>query len=324
MPNLIMGNFAKETAKLRFRSFNITLPAIPASYTGPTLGPGLQQTGLQTPFQGSNLAPVAGGASRLANFGTKPSAPGSGSSARSGAGSNPPATATPMPFPPALFRAASNSKDDVDQQRGMHDMFSALFDGIIDAIEYGFNQYRQTAGLMDVTIEVAIAAGGWLNGPPLDGLIKSAASVAGWNGWYAMARDAVAGGMEKQWSVLAKSVRVPGLPWYPAFVAYPGPYAPPTANVPSAFATLLHDANATSPANLANAMRFALRGNMDYSMEFFESVAVTFQAPLLQWKMAQQVMNVLGKGPCPGWAPPYMPVAPVYSGSTEPGAHIKS
>ena len=95
-------------------------------------------------------------------------------------------------------------------------------------------------------------------------------------------------------------------------------------NIPSPFAALLHDATATSPANLTNAMRFALRGNMDYCMEFFESVAVAFQAPLLQWKVAQQVALVMGKGPCPAYAPPYMPVAPVYFGSTDPGAHIKS
>jgi hypothetical protein len=191
MPDLILGNIAKETAKLRFRSFNITLPAI-APYTGPTLrAPGMQ-TARQTHVQSSNLA-IGGGQARLANFGVKSSGPSSSSS--SNASSNPPATATPMQFPPALFRAASNSTDDVDQQRGMHDMFNGLFDGIIDAIEYGFNQYRQTAGLVDVQIMAAAATGGWLEGPALEGLIRRSPSVADWNGWYAMVRDAVAKGM---------------------------------------------------------------------------------------------------------------------------------
>lgn len=107
-----------------------------------------------------------------------------------------------------------------------------------DAIENCFNQYRQTAGLIDVTIVAATARGGRLEGPPLDGLIKTVSSVAGWNGWYAVAREAVGAGMEKQWSALARSVTVPGLPWYPAFAAYPGTEAGPMANLPAPFTAL--------------------------------------------------------------------------------------
>jgi hypothetical protein len=47
----------------------------------------------------------------------------------------------------------------VDDQKMVHDLYSALFDGIMDAIEFGFNQYRQTAGLVDVQIQAAMAKG---------------------------------------------------------------------------------------------------------------------------------------------------------------------
>ena len=315
MPNLLLGNFAKEAAKVRFRSFNITLPAITPAATTTVRTSGL--AGQQTQFQTSNLG-LGGGASRLSNAGMKAS----GSSA--GSSSPPPPTGTPMQFPPALFRAASNSKDDVDNQKGMHDMFTELFDGIIDAIEFGFNLYRQTAGLVDVQVMGVQAIGGRLQGPALDGLIARAPSVAAWGGWKAMVRDAVAKGMEQQWSALARSVTVSGLPWYPAFAAFPGPQAPPMPNVPMPFVTLVHDVMATSPQNLKVAMRGALRGDMDYCMEFFDSVATAFQTPLQLWKVQQQVSQVLGTGPVPTFAPPYVPVGPVVGGRILPGPHIST
>lgn len=322
MSGLMLGNLAKEAAKMRFRAFNITLPTMAQSSTSTQRAVNqsmARRANVQTAVQTANIAVGAGG-SRLARFGGKSSAPDSGSSSSSDAA----ATGTPMSFPPALFRAASNLKDDVDNQKGMHDMFNGIFDGIIDAIEFGFNKYRQSAGLVDVQIMAVTAIGGRLQGPPLDGLIKNAPSVASWGGWEAMVRDAVAGGFEHQWSALARSVRVPGLPWYPAFAAFPGPMAPPMPNVPTPFISLAHDAMATSPYNLRTAMRAALSGSMDYCTEFFESVAVALQIPLQQWKISQQVMLVMGKGPIPTFAPPYVPVGPVVGGSILAGSHIRS
>lgn len=316
MPNLWLGFLAKEAAKQRFRGFNITLPAIPAGSATPLRGLRPQMMRAQ-----SSVAQVATVGSSLAGAARASVLGGSGAPSPP---PPPPASATPMQFPPALFRAASSSVDDVSFQKGMHDMFGSLFDNIIDAIEHGFNQYRLTAGLVDVTINAALAMGGRLQGPAIDGLIARAPQVAGWGGWDAMVRDAVAKGIEHQWSALARSVRVPGLPWYPAFVAFPGPQAPPMPNIPTPFMTLAHDALAMSPQNLKTAMRSALNGNMDYCMQFFESVAVALQMPLMQWKSSQQIMGVMGKGPCPSFAPPYVPVAPVLMGSNLSGAHINT
>jgi len=288
MPNLMLGNFAKQSAKLRFQSFKITLPAMAAGSSAAAMRPG--------------MSPPPSAA-----FGSRPAA-----------------AAVPMPFPPALFRAASNSKADVDRQRSMHDTYNALFDGVIDAIEFGFNLYRLTAGLADVMINGPIAIGGRLQGQPLDRLIKTAPSMAGWSGSNALVRDAVAGGMEQQWSILSAGVHVPGLPWYPTFAAFPGPMAPPTPNIPCPFAALQHDANALSPASLKTAMRASLHGNVDYSTEFFDSVATALEIPFTQWKATQLVAQVLGTGPIPTFAPPYVPVGPVVAGSIIPGPHIGS
>lgn len=323
MTVLFLGTAAKEAARTRFRGFNITLPTFNASATGsqrlinPQLG--VRAANLQS----STAALGSASTSRVAGLAGRASGPSPGQS--SGSTSSPPATAVPMQFPPALFRAASNSKDDVDNQKGMHDMFNGLFEGIFDAIQFGHNQYRLQAKFADVRIDGIFANGGRLDGPPLDGLIRNAPSVAGWGGWEAMVRDAVANGIGQQWSALANSVRVPGLPWYPPFAAFPGPRTPPIPNIPCPFSALTQDRLALSPVNLKSAMRSALRGNMDYCMEFFESVAVALQPALLMWTNSQQVMNVLGQGPVPSFAPPYVPVGPVVGGSiiSSPG-HIAS
>jgi hypothetical protein len=296
MPNLMLGVMAKDAAKARFRSFNFTLVAS-------TPSAGSSGTGHQ-------IMTSSSGSGASAAF------------AEAAAGSSGSSTGTPMTFPPALFRAASNSKADVDNQKSAHDLYTALFDGIIDAIEFGFNQYRQSAGLVDVQIQAATATGGRLQGPALDKLIARAPSVAGWLGWKAMARDAVANGMERQWSALANSVTVPGLPWYPSFVAFPGPMAPPMPNIPIPFIALPHDAMATSVQNLKTAMCSALHGTMAYHTEFFDSIATGLQLPLLMWKGTQMVAMVFGRGPVPTFAPPYVPVGPVIGGTIIPGPHI--
>ena len=296
MPNLMLGVMAKEAAKARFRSLHITLVA-----TTPSAG---------SQSAGHQIMTSTSGAGASAGFAEK------------AAGSSGSSTGTPMPFPPALFRAASNSTADVDNQKSAHDLYTALFDGIIDAIECAFNLYRQSAGLVDVQIQAVTATGGRLQGPALDGLIARAPSVAGWLGWKAVVRDAVAKGMERQWSALASSVMVPGLPWYPTFAAFPAPMAPPTPNIPTPFIALPHDAMATSVQNLKAAMCSALHGSVAYHTEFFDSIATGLQLSLQMWKASQMVALVMGKGPIPTFAPPYVPVGPVVGGTILPGPHI--
>lgn len=223
-----------------------------------------------------------------------------------------------------LFRAASSSPAETDNQRTMHDLYESMFKDLIAAIEFGFNLYRKSAGLVDVVINGPQAMGGRLQGPDLDKLILSAPSAAAWIGPKTIMRDALAKGLQQQWLLLAGSVKVPGLPWYPKFAAFPGPVAPPTPNVPTLFASLTHDAGATSPASLKVAMRSSLKGKFDHSDEFFESVGVGFDTVVRLWKSVQMVKGVLGTGPVPNFAPPYIPVGSVVAGKILPGIHINS
>jgi len=55
-------------------------------------------------------------------------------------------------------------------------------------------------------------------------------------------------------------------------------------------------------------------GATPLSTPFFDAIAAGFDAVVSLWLPAQQVTNVLGKGPVPTFAPPYVPVGPVVMG----------
>lgn len=291
MANFNLGGLAKEAAKMKFRGFNLTLPSGPQRQPLFTLsGQMVQQTQPVKPVIGGHRAPFV--------------------------------NATPIPN--ALFKAASSTKDDVDYQKSMHELYNGLFDSLLDAIEFGLNAWRSAAGLVEVRINGPIATGGRLQGPPIDTLIVSTPNVASWTNWSAKIRDAVAKGMEQQWSIMARSVTVPGIPWYPAFATIPSPQAPPMPNVPTPFAALKQDPSVVSSDSLKTAFRSSLQGNVAFSTEFFDSLATGLQQPLQVWRSSQMVTGVMGSGSVPTFAPPYVPVGPVVNGFIIPGPHFSA
>lgn len=284
MPNLGFPSLGGIKARDRFRQFRIRLPAT-------------QTSGMSAPFgSGSSMFSATMTGSKLGSPGGNLQ------------------TAQPLPFPPALFQSASSSAADVKRQREMNDLYESMFKQIIDAVEFGFNTFRQTAVLAGVMINGPTAMGGRLQGPALDNLIKMAPSVAGWTGGKAAVRDAVAAGLHQQWMILLTRMTVPGLPWFPAFAMFPGPAAPPMPNVPTPILALMGDPAPVQAAPLKTAMQACMRGNFDYSNEFLESIAVGFDAAMQVWRTAQMV-TVLGSGPIPTFAPPYVPAGPVVGGS---------
>lgn len=318
MPALVLGDVAKALAKTYFRGLNLTLAGIPST-ANPGTGTGsfgIQRQGTTTAVMGAGpTIQVAANKVPAVNLGSR-------IGVANPAPQQAPATGTPMAVPPGLFRAASNSAADVDNQRQMHDMYNWLFDSLIDAIGQAFEDFRRTAGLVDVKINAAIATGGKLTGPSFEMCLLRAPAVSGWTGWNAGVRDALARGLHNQWHTLCNSVRVPALPWYPTFFAWPSPIAPPTPNVPTPFALLVHDINATSPKHVRDAALAKLRVQMEHAGPFFESLGFAFHAQLQLWKTSQLVSNVFGLGSVPTYAPPYVPTGPVVDGRILPGPHL--
>lgn len=298
MPHLI-----KTTASARFMGFRITLPTMAAGGGGPRV----------------NVAPGATAAGHLAGAqqvqgagGKRPGAVGGGGNTGGGE-----AKGTPMNMPPALFLAASNSVQDVDYQRDMHNLFQGLIDGLADAIVHAHSQWKTQARFVDVKINGPIATGGRIEGPDMEQLVKTAPQVAGW-GNTASVRDAVAAGLQNCWKDWAGRPKVPGLPWYPAFAAFPGPQAPPMPNIPAPLISCAGDLVPMMPQKLSNELGNKLRGTgLEYADKFADAMAAGISAAFMAWLPMQQVMGVKGKGPIPTFAPPYVPVGPVVMGDIE-------
>ncbi|MEM8812883.1 MAG: hypothetical protein AAGF59_09720, partial [Pseudomonadota bacterium] len=114
-------------------------------------------------------------------------------------------------------------------------------DKLLDAVKHGMQMFMLQAYLRDLTIMSVSALGtpGCLSGPNLESYITSAPSVASLTGEAGDIRDAVAEGVSDNVESWQDMVTVPGLPWYPAFSAWPGPQAPPTPNVPTPLISLV-------------------------------------------------------------------------------------
>lgn len=109
---------------------------------------------------------------------------------------------------------------------------------------------------------------------------------------------------------------------YPSFAAVPGPSAPPTPTAAGAIPLSQGSSQGESSltaAMLANRLAAALRPSV---IKFggasadpaVKGLAVWIDASFTQWKGSVKLVGIMGKGPAPTFAPPYVPVAPVIRG----------
>ena len=226
------------------------------------------------------------------------------------------------PAPPYLFREETLNKYHVETAKTLGEQFASFIDKICDAIGYSHNMWRMQAKFKDLKINAVTALGtpGCLDGPKIGSNIKNAPMLAGATDQEKKYAAAIADALEEKWQKWQDNVIVPGLPWYPAFAAFPGPQAPPMPNVPTPLiacpSPLMSE---LAPPTLKQAMIDKL-GEKDalHHEELFEAVATGFFTAFIVWLPMQQVMLVLGKGPIPTFAPPYVPVGPVLMGDNIP------
>ncbi len=182
----------------------------------------------------------------------------------------------------------------------------------IRGVRQALDQWKQQARFADIRIMAVSAIGGRLIGPDMTPLVQSAMAGSPPNVAGAFARTVGAA-----WKTWQDSVTVPGLPWYPAFAAFPGPMAPPMPNVPTPLAALASPGDsAFLPDNIAAQLRKELGGAANESGAEREIIDFAFwlASNFAVWKASAQVMLVMGKGPVPTFAPPYVPVGPVVMG----------
>ena len=202
--------------------------------------------------------------------------------------------------------------------------FQDFHDAMIDAVQYSHNMWKLQAKFKDLQIMAVSAIGspGCLDGPELESNIKNAPMCASFTGNKAKHRDAVATGVSKAFKNWQGQVTVPGLPWYPAFAAFPGPQAPPMPNVPTPLIACVSAklTDITMPDTMTKEMDDALDGDLKkkdpekHYHALHDAIATVLSLAFLMWLPSQQVMLVLGKGPIPTFAPPFVPVGPVVGG----------
>jgi len=223
----------------------------------------------------------------------------------------------------ALVQPASRSPADLQTQAQVSDELSRYIAAVAHAIVVAHDNWRQRAFLTGVQINGVTAIGGSISGPPLSEMLIATGPNQGLWGNAAAYTAAIGSGLAAAWREWEQSVRVPGLPWYPTLAAVPARQAPPVANVPTPLSRLASTATYLSADYLSSLMARKLGKPGPYSDPLFTSVADGFSKAVNEWLPTQMVTNVLGRGPIPVFAPPYVPVGPVVGGSiVEAGPHF--
>ena len=233
------------------------------------------------------------------------------------------------------FDAANNATS--DYKNFIHTM--------LDAVQYAFNIWKLTLYFKDLKINgpVTIGSTGCLVSSmkaPV-GKDQDLGSAYGFyktfltfpkhvefaqNDHYGEWRDAVGRGVALCLKKYVDNVTVPGLPWYPAFAAFPGPMAPPMPNVtmPLIACPSTNMTEITVAKNLKDSMikefknSLKDKSNDDLYKTVFGAIADSLSVGFLTWVSTQTVSLVMGNGQVPSFAPPVAPVGPVVNGQNIP------
>lgn len=207
--------------------------------------------------------------------------------------------------PPPVQRAPTNDPTN----------WATVADAAHDAAKLAVQQWQQQATLQGrITAVSLVSTPGQLRGPSLDGTMRAQMIARGVPAFIADKFARVFGDAWKRWQ---DKYVVPGLPVYPAFAAFPGPQAPPMPNVPFPVgAGTSAELAALSVPALRNALLAQLpeAKSNKAAQQAIDTFAAAASSSFTAWLASCNVMNLMGKGPVPTFAPPYVPVGPVVNG----------
>ncbi|MBO5752233.1 MAG: hypothetical protein J6S69_00900 [Proteobacteria bacterium] len=219
----------------------------------------------------------------------------------------------------------------MDTAATMTKAYKTFIHTMLDATQYAFGLWKPTLFFKDLKINgpCVIGKAGCLTAT--GDFVKffqsypGHASISGgkhFNKW----RDAVAKGVDACLKEYIDNVTVPGLPWYPAFAAFPGPVAPPMPNVPTPLITC--PSKGLTHITLPDKLKKAMLKEFDKGLKdkcndkihetVFEAIATALAPGFLIWVSTQTVNLVMGTGNIPSFAPPVVPVGPVVNGQNIP------
>src|SRR5580698_6891583 len=218
------------------------------------------------------------------------------------------------PGAPPLFLPASMNKYHTDAQKMHIAKIGSFIDTTCSAICSAWSTWQTAATMAGILVNGPVAAGGTLVGPPMQPLIMAEGAVTTPN--LLKFTTVIATVISNAWMQFTATVTVPGLPWYPAFLMFPGPMAPPLPNLPVPFAQLVQVPVSISAATMKMQMISQLGDpQAPFASQLFESICTAFEQCYDIWKISTMVTNVLGMGAIPTFAPPFVPAGPVVAGT---------
>ena len=232
---------------------------------------------------------------------------------------------TPDPGSPPgpLFTPVQVNKHHCDIQKMHNAKFGAFIDKTCDAICGAWSQWQSAATMVGVMIAGPTASLGQVVGIPWQPLILAQGAMS--SPMEMKYTNVIAGVISNAWMMYTASIKVPGLPWYPAFAACPSPVAPPMPNTPAPL-MMLTQVDAPLQTNALKGMMVAQLADplAPFNAQLFEAISDGFNQCFTIWKASTQIMNVIGTGPVPTFAPPYVPVGPVVGGvgTMAPGGFV--
>ncbi len=203
----------------------------------------------------------------------------------------------------------------LDCDSAAEDYWGALATAVLPALEKGFAVWRSSAQIYSGRI-IAIAL--IVEGNSVWGAKHAFSSELfdvigeGPNRWKIT--EAISGAVRAGLEKYERSFRVPGFPAFPAFAAFPGPNAPPMpGHLP--MAATLGDLTGLTPAGLKSGIMDRLGDLKDSpgAETAAQTIAHAVSVGFLAWRTTGNAF-VLGAGPVPTFAPPYVPVGPVVNG----------
>ena len=214
---------------------------------------------------------------------------------------------------PPLFLPATLNKYHTDAQKMLIAKFGEFIDKMSESICNAIGNWMSTASMTGILVNGLTATGGQLVGPPLAPLIIAQAQNK--TPMQLKFTTAIANVFSNAWMSYTATIKIPGLPMFPAFLAVPSPVAPPTPNVPFPIAALTQVPASLQPPLLKQQMVAALGDpKAPYSNELFESLCDAFDKVFKVWQTTTMITNVIGSGPVPTFLPPAVPAGPVVGG----------
>jgi hypothetical protein len=221
---------------------------------------------------------------------------------------------------PPLFRPASLNRYHTDAQKMHIAKYGEFIDGICDAICGAWGQWQNVASMTGIMVNAITASMGQVVGPPLTPMIMMQGPKS--SPMQMKYLNAIANVIGPAWLSYTATIKIPGLPFYPAFAMFPSPVAPPTPNVPFPVIALTQVKVSLTPALMKQQMVAQLADpRAPYHNELFESVCDAFDKMFTIWQTTTMVTNVLGGGAVPSMALPVPVPGPVTGGfaSMPPG-----